>query len=163
MVETTNHVVEVWDIPSQRRIGVLKTAIAPAVEHSFVASPDTRFLYEMQPTWSIRRLWDLRSGDLVKAFDDNSSWGMAFSPDGRLLARGFGKGNAELWDIAAGRMRYRLTGHRSAVLAFSFSSDGRLLAIGSYGKDIHVWDLRSGQAPQRHPARNSSEEAGRWS
>src|SRR5699024_10998015 len=41
----------------------------------------------------------------------DSVWGVAFSPDGRLLATASGDKTARLWDPATGEHRRTLTGH----------------------------------------------------
>jgi eukaryotic-like serine/threonine-protein kinase len=146
MMQTTDERVEVWDIPSETRIGVLKNPLIPGATHSFLVSPDSRFLYQsqLQPGGNTGHLWDLNSGRLLKTFEDKSTWSMAFSSDSRFLARGFA-GEAELWDVAGGRTLHRLRGHIGEVCCLAFSPDGRLVATGSWGKEVCVWDVASGK------------------
>jgi WD40 repeat protein len=71
--------------------------------------------------------------------------GVAFSPDGRLLATASVDETARLWDPATGEHLRTLTGHDGPVLgvAFSpggFSPDGRLLATASDDKMARLWD-----------------------
>ena len=44
------------------------------------------------------------------------SWGVAFSPDGRLLASCGDDNTVRLWDLAAAEHRRTLTGHGDSVL-----------------------------------------------
>jgi WD40 repeat protein len=73
-----------------------------------------------------------------------SVYGVAFSPDGRLLATASGM-EARLWDLATGEDLRSLTGHNGSVLGVAFSPDGRLLATGSTDKTAWLWDLATGE------------------
>ena len=73
----------------------------------------------------------------------NRVLGVAFSPDGRLLATASEDRTARLWDSATGEHLRTLTGHTSDVVAVAFSPDGRLLATAS-GKKARLWDPATG-------------------
>jgi WD40 repeat protein len=72
-------------------------------------------------------------------------WGVAFSPDGRLLATASDLETARLWDPATGEDRRTLTGHAGAVWAVAFSPDGQLLATASEDKTARLWDPATGE------------------
>jgi WD40 repeat protein len=80
--------------------------------------------------------------------DSNNSAVVAFSPDGRTLARAgdLQDPTIRLFDLSTGRERRRLTGHEGAVLALAFSADGRRLISGSADTTAIVWDVA---APDR--------------
>ena len=72
--------------------------------------------------------------------------GVAFSPDGRLLATGGGEDEtARLWDPATGECLRTLTGHADPVLGVAFSPDGRLLATGGGENKTRLWDPATGE------------------
>jgi sugar lactone lactonase YvrE len=71
-------------------------------------------------------------------------WGVAFSPDGRLLATASTDKTARLWDPATGHCLHTLTGHTSTLSAVAFSPDGRLLATASTDKTARLWDPATG-------------------
>jgi len=65
--------------------------------------------------------------------------GLAFSPDGRLLASGGDDDKLHLWDTATGTPLAALTGHTAPVNAIAFSPAGQLVATGSADDTIRIW------------------------
>lgn len=65
--------------------------------------------------------------------------GVAFSPDGTLLATACHDHTARLWDIATGMLVRALTGHTAYVWGVAFSPDGTLLATTSGDKTVRLW------------------------
>lgn len=75
--------------------------------------------------------------------------GVAFSPDGRLLAAAGGlparSGEVKIWDVEKRAPLRTLAGHTDCIYAVEFSPDGKTLATASYDKLIKVWDAGSGR------------------
>ena len=86
------------------------------------------------------QLWDPATGEPLRTLTGHTDLvkGVAFSPDGRLLASG-GISGVQLWDPATGEPLRTLTGHTSWVEGVAFSPDGRLLASCSEDKTIRLW------------------------
>jgi len=78
----------------------------------------------------------------------------AFSPDGRLLAGGYGRhrtdrtvvGHVRIRDVASGRIEQELDGHVNWVYSLAFSADGRRLATGGWDGSVMTWDVASGRS-----------------
>ena len=67
---------------------------------------------------------------------------LAFSPDGRMLARGSRDGGViRLWEVVTAQVRRPFAGHRGAVLSLAFSPDGKTLLSGGEDTTARSWDL----------------------
>jgi WD40 repeat protein len=65
---------------------------------------------------------------------------LAFSPDGKLLAAGGYKGEAQLWDTATGALTARLPGRRHSINGVFFFDGGAQLA--GYDDTVFTWGLQ---------------------
>jgi sugar lactone lactonase YvrE len=77
---------------------------------------------------------------------DSDPEGLAFSPDGRVLATGGVDGVVRLWDVASGELLRSLEGHTTQISGLAFSPDGSILASTSVYRDhnILIWDPATG-------------------
>lgn len=68
-------------------------------------------------------------------------WGVAFSPDGRMVAAGREwPGEVELWDLGTRQKLRALSGHDSHTYCVDFHPDGSRLASGGNDGAIRLWD-----------------------
>src|SRR2546428_9094540 len=71
--------------------------------------------------------------------------GIAFSPDGQLLASGSADNTIKLWDTASKREVRTLAGHTGGIKAVAFKPDGQWLASGAIDGNIKFWDVAPGK------------------
>jgi WD40 repeat protein len=90
-------------------------------------------------------VWDVQTWKVVQRvelFESNAAdAGFAISPDTKTLAVRTRDHSVSVWDLKAGKERFRFWGHTGPVAALAFSPDGRLLASGSEDTTVLVWDL----------------------
>jgi WD40 repeat protein len=77
--------------------------------------------------------------------------GVAFHPDGKRLAGGFGSGEIVVWDAGNLKEVAVLKGHKLPVSSLIFTPDGKTLISGSYDGTIRLWDV-AGWTPREQAA-----------
>jgi WD40 repeat protein len=94
----------------------------------------------------LKRLWRVEPS-VLRDPGLREIYGVAFSPDDRLLASGGGDGLVKVWDLASGKVIQNLDGHGDYIYCVAFSPrDGDLLASGSQDGTVKLWSRRAGAA-----------------
>jgi WD40 repeat protein len=139
--------LRVWDVTSHRQIATYKTAerglwavaYRPGGTHVAVLGPG--HVIEVLDATTGKRVATADAGVRLEYWAYRR--GLAYSPDGRLLAGPCEGNQVGLWEADTYRLVGRLTGHEGTVLSVAFNADGRLLASGGADSLIKVWDVAS--------------------
>jgi WD40 repeat protein len=111
---------------------------------TYAFSPDSRYVAESAPRAGGHgnhvRILELPAKKQVAAFGRYATDGMAFSPDGKLLATGHWN-LVKLWNPATGERAGVIRGFGRYVRALAFSPDGKFLAAGTDFGAIQLWDV----------------------
>jgi len=145
LATSTGETAKLWSLTTGRGL----TNISKTVSREFGAvafSPDRKCL--ALGAWKDISVWDLTAMEEIaklKSYDWEVSE-LAISSDCGTLASVSGAGDPTitLWDLATGKKKKTLIGHRDSVMAVAFSADGTLLASGSFDGTIRVWNVASG-------------------
>lgn len=157
--------VQTWDLVSGRKVRQIddNAGLGPVA-----FSPDGRTLAAFRRSNAKREssfcLWqvDTAKENWRLSFDLHFCDGLAFSPDGRLLATAGYKSDQKvietfivLWDAKDGREIRRCPGMPGRIWSVAFSPDGRMLATGGPNGDIHFWEVMTAQERDRRTGNNS--------
>ncbi len=155
LIAVAERSVYIWAFKDRR---LLRRIENPEWIHSFSLAPDghtfaigkagfSGVLINRSPKdqFATIQLGDLRSGELAPEWRtaETSTDGVAFSPDGRMIASVSGR-NIYLWDRQTAKVVRTLKGIDTSMAscALVYSSDGKVLAATPCGS-LRVWDLRA--------------------
>src|SRR5262249_23951557 len=123
---------------------VLKVKVLPPAA-SLAWAKDGRML--AMGTYQEVKLIDSMSGQVIKTLTGHADVvrGLAFSPDGNLLAAGGGVpgvgGEIKLWNVANWRLLKTLKGHTDCIYGLAWRPDGKQIATTIYDKTVKLWDI----------------------
>ncbi|EHK42137.1 hypothetical protein TRIATDRAFT_322236 [Trichoderma atroviride IMI 206040] len=88
------------------------------------------------------RLWDTKSGILLKCFEQHSDWVrcVAFSSNGKYIASASDDYTVLIWDVTGVESPKTLTGHRGYCRCVAYSPDGSYIVSGGNDNQIIVWN-----------------------
>ena len=112
-------------------------------------------------TEKVIKLWNPKSGEAMGELTGHQAWicGLAFSPDGALLASAAADQTVRLWDTKTWTEVATLRGHEDEVYCLAFSTDGRRLITGGKDGSVRLWTVPPAKRPPplwvlREPCRN---------
>lgn len=157
---STDATIRLWDAATWEPIRTLRGHTDYVSRLAF--SPDGATLASTSRDGTVR-LWDVASGNQrpnifftapnnpnpTATTPANSPYwmtGLAFSPDGTLLAAGSVDRTVRVWNVASGVLERTLQGHTNWVLpnTLAFSPDGKTLASSGVDGTVRLWDPISG-------------------
>jgi WD40 repeat protein len=154
-------VVDVWEFSTGKR--VRRLAESGSTFRSGVFTPDGQFILiggggtipadeqggEQEFTGEIN-LFDPIAGRHMRSFEvtkkpNNAQFryiiGSTLTPDGLTLHVSYNTGVIVAFEVATGKPRRTLTGHRGFVMGLAMSADGKRLISGGHDGTALVWDV----------------------
>jgi hypothetical protein len=135
--------VQIWDAATGAERAVL-TGHRDRVR-SVAIAPDGTWLVTLDLNRTVR-IWDAATGAHKATFTGEGVGNtMEIAPDGTWLATG-GFDGLRVWDMATGKPRTKLLGHRDSVTAMAIAPNGAYLASVSDDRTLRIWDVVEGRA-----------------
>ena len=143
-----DNTVRVWKAATGEALKVLRGHTAAVSEVVF--SPD-KVHFATEAADEKGMIWSLDSDKGIELSGlTGTKAALAFSPDGTLLATEGGPGTslgalpegdfpATVWDVATGKMKFRLGGHQEYIAGVTFSPDGNAIVTASGDNTARLW------------------------
>ncbi|MFO0964748.1 MAG: WD40 repeat domain-containing protein [Gemmataceae bacterium] len=137
-----DYTVRVWDELTRKELYRISHVDVIAI------SPDSKLLALAERNDGSRMaitIYDAAKGTPIKTWRHSSQvWALAFARDGRSLLVG-GTDNHIHWiEVATGKPRLDLDGHKNAIASLTLAPDGLTLLSGAWDNG-RIWDLLSGE------------------
>jgi RNA polymerase sigma factor (sigma-70 family) len=155
LLGTSHGIIHRWDLVAGKELPPLRKHYAEVTGMHTIA--DGRSLVSTSLDGVIHR-WDLKTGG--QEAEPESYEGKtraAYSPVGRLVAIGDGRGRMDLWDGRTGKLVRTVQQEGTAVAHLAFAPDGKVLAAAERSGTVRFWDVPSGRPGavwEREPEKN---------
>ncbi len=126
--------------------------LSRGARYSVAISPDGQTLVSGRYQDGLK-LWDLKTGNLLRTLDVQAAGAIAVSPNGKTLIGTGPKGSVKVWSLQTGEVLRTLPSEsdRNPGLAFNspgafaVSPSGQVLASDSESGTIELWNLQTGE------------------
>ena len=151
LATTVGEEIKLWDLQTEQPVATLAGHETPV--HTVAYSPDGTILVsgsypDHEHEDQSLRLWDVKSGQVVGSIPVGSTYSLALSLDGTILAVAEDSGRIGLWDVETRQKTATLRGQIEAVRQFAFSPDGTTLASADFSSgNVLLWDMSEFVAP----------------
>lgn len=89
------------------------------------------------------KIWNVRSGKLVRSVEIEDPTSLLFIPDCNALVIGDQQGGMHIADLVAGELVDSIKGHEGAVRVFALRPDLKGLMSGGDDKTIKMWEFKT--------------------
>ncbi len=158
----TDRSVNLVNLETGAEIELNIDGLEPQIGHIITFSPDGNLLAVSRHEYGGKKgrveIWDTKSNALMMTlddFDEHIVFGIAFSPNGKMLATGWGNswgfppGGVKLWDVSTGDLIKEFTYEGLATIYnLAVNHEGNLLATISGRGVVDIWDINTGDAVQ---------------
>ncbi len=137
--------LRVWDPISGERVWSVTRALKTLGKT--VVSPDRKWLACAGGQPTMVRFWNLENGMLFRVLELSSSYStyaIAWSPTGKVLAQSVYGGGIRLLDIRTDR-RLKTLGSEQTFYSLAWSPDGKVLAAQQREGTLELWNVVSGK------------------
>ncbi len=139
--------LRVWDLVTKKRIAEIPTpylffgGIDFSPDGKFLVGGGNEYVADSEDKGTVF-VWDVGAGTICRKLAGHSPGNIycRFAPDGRTLLTVDPTGLIRIWELATGRERFRITGHRGRTYAY-FSPDNSLVAGWSNEAPVLIWDV----------------------
>jgi Anaphase-promoting complex subunit 4 WD40 domain len=172
--------ITVWDAAHGRQVGQIRCERHDLLRHAALSPDDRTIAIERS---SATTIWELATNTKRQTLDSSKlplddpgsmrftmlgtaafAMTLAYSPDGRLLARAGEDRKIRLWDVWTGKEVGSFEGHRGALVSASFAPEGNRLVTASTDTTALVWDIASirEKLPRSGAVLNEKQLATHW-
>jgi WD40 repeat protein len=132
--------VRVWDVEARREVVTLEAPEGVRWGRSVAFAPEARTLAYLFDD-GVVRLWDAKAagGPAVVGAVDDGWGGVAFLPDGRLLA--YSREHATLFDPKTHAPLAVFTGPADSFNSAALTPDGKTLISAGHDAKVRLWDV----------------------
>ncbi|MGW6424342.1 toll/interleukin-1 receptor domain-containing protein [Nocardia sp. NPDC055053] len=143
LAATGDETVRLWNTETGTPIGGPMTGHTAHLTSLEFDAAGTRLLTHSGDS---ARLWDLRTGAMIKEIRSLGIWSVAMAPDGSRFVTGEDT-TLRRWDMRTGeQIGPPMEGHTAMVRSLAISADSRYIVSGSSDQTLRFWDLADGRA-----------------